>query len=229
MTDASAAACALVPARRCSPWATKALPSPPRPKSRKKRLSARRKPRMVAPWVPSKKYKSGGALQHCPHHHAGRGSEDDTWIRFFTIFSLEKTIKFPGNTHFLPCKPQTCRAFLCTRRRACSYGAFFVLAFNVIAALIGISAGLVVSLRLRLKLPISPRSHFALALIWESTNRELEVDLIYDALVCLFIRIYRYTFYEVLEEYLHHNIDKALKVKLLFLSHIKPFIIPINT
>lgn len=34
-----------------------ALPSPPRLKSRKKRLSARWKPRMVAPWVPSKKYK----------------------------------------------------------------------------------------------------------------------------------------------------------------------------
>jgi len=53
----------------------------------------------------------------------------------------------------LPCKPQTCRAFLCTRRRACSCGAVFVLAFNVIAALFGISAGLVFSLRLRLKLP----------------------------------------------------------------------------
>ena len=53
----------------------------------------------------------------------------------------------------MPCKPQTCRAFLCTRRRACSCGAVFVLAFNVIAALFGISAGLVVSLRLRLKLP----------------------------------------------------------------------------
>ena len=39
------------------------------------------------------------------------------------------------------------------RRRACSCGAVFVLAFNVIAALFGISAGLVVSLRLRLKLP----------------------------------------------------------------------------
>lgn len=34
------------------------------------------------------------------------------------------------------------------RRRACSCGAVFVLAFNVIAALFGISAGLVVSLRL---------------------------------------------------------------------------------
>ena len=56
---------------------------------------------MVAPWVPSKKYKSGGALQHCPHHHTGRGSEDDTWIRFFTIVSFgKKDYKISGKHTF---------------------------------------------------------------------------------------------------------------------------------